>query len=238
MILKKMNKKIVGIIQARMGSKRFPGKMLAILGGSPILEWVIRRVKNSNTIDKLVVSTTRLEEDDQIIDLSKKFDVECYRGSENNVLGRFAKTAQIFKANSVIRICADNPFIDPIEIDRLVKYFIKNQCDYACNHQNKFDSNYADGFGAEIFSSDILYSMNENVNDPKEEEHLTLHLYNNSSKYSMLGLKAPSELSYPDYRFDIDTTSDLNRLEELCKKGINFNTSSTKIMKLVLEMGF
>ena len=71
MILKKMNKKIVGIIQARMGSKRFPGKMLAILGGSPILEWVIRRAKNSNSIDKLVVSTTRLEEDDQIIDLSK-----------------------------------------------------------------------------------------------------------------------------------------------------------------------
>ena len=76
------------------------------------------------------------QQDDNVLeDISKQLDVVCFRGSEVDVLGRLAKSAQHFCAHTVVRICADNPFIDPTEIDRLVKEFRGNISDYACNHQ-------------------------------------------------------------------------------------------------------
>ena len=68
-------------------------------------------------------------------------------------------SSKIYNADTVARICADNPFIDPKEIDRLVLSFRSNACDYACNHQDRLNSEYADGFGAEILSNDLFQKV-------------------------------------------------------------------------------
>ena len=129
--------KIVGIIQARMGSRRLPGKMLEELGGKTILEWVLLRTKSCKSLDQIVLATSVRDIDDPLISIAEKHHISTFRGSENDVLDRFSRAAKINSADYIIRICADNPFIDSNEIDLLINFFSKNNCDYSCNHQNK-----------------------------------------------------------------------------------------------------
>ena len=145
-----MTRHTVAIVQARMGSTRFPKKMLAQLGGLPLLEWVLRRVLKAKCIDQVVLATTDHVRDEPLVKLAEQLGVTAYRGSELNVLKRFVRAAALAKATDVVRVCADNPFIDPCEIDRLVLYFFNREFDYVCNHQDRLGSEYADGIGAEI----------------------------------------------------------------------------------------
>ncbi|HNC94755.1 MAG TPA: NTP transferase domain-containing protein, partial [Myxococcota bacterium] len=108
---------VVAIIQARMGSVRFPGKMLANLHGYPVLEWVLHRVAQATEVDEVVLATTDMARDNPLVELAGRLAVPVHRGSESDVLGRFADAAAAFDAEGVVRICADNPFIDPAEID-------------------------------------------------------------------------------------------------------------------------
>ena len=106
-----------------MGSTRLPNKMSLNLDGYPIIEWVISRIKQSKLIDKFVLATSLSKENDYLIEISKKYQIESYRGSENNVLSRFVDISTKEKADFIVRICADNPFVDPNEIDRLIKFY-------------------------------------------------------------------------------------------------------------------
>ena len=135
-----MNPPIFAIVQARMGSTRFPGKMLKKLGSYHILEWVINRLKRANNLDGIVLATTTLPEDDVLQQKAKFWGVDVFRGSKEDVLGRFYKAARYFEANTIVRVCGDNPFVAPEEIDRLIEFFDNNPCDYACNHQNRLGS--------------------------------------------------------------------------------------------------
>ena len=215
-----------------MGSKRFPDKMMAKLGGYPVLEWVVRRVSQSKNIDQLVVATTTSNKDDQIAEYSKRLGVEFYRGSESDVLNRFVCASNKYEADWVVRVCADNPFIDPFEVDRLIDFYDKNDCDYACNHMNKLNSGYADGFGAEILSSKLLIELNKKVLKDDEREHLTLYLHNNNNKYKLLGVPAPHALSFPNLRFDVDNKKDLEKIQKICDLGVDFESLSSDIVKL------
>ena len=105
--------KIVAIIQARMGSTRLPGKVLREVGGKPILEILIKRLRRSRRIDSILVATTEKAEDNGIVDLATKVGVEWYRGSEDDVLKRFIDASRAVNADIVIRVTADNPLTDP-----------------------------------------------------------------------------------------------------------------------------
>lgn len=224
--------RVVALIQARMGSTRFPGKMLADLGGHPILEWVLTRVSKAQLIDSVVLATTTLSHDDALVALAKKLGIEVFRGSETDVLGRFAAAAKHYQADIVVRICADNPFTDPNEIDRLINYYRANQCDYACNHQDRLGSAYPDGFGAEIISNKLLQQIALISSDARHREHATLYLWEHSEQFTMLALPAPSGLSFPEFRFDVDTLADLEHLEVLVEAGVNFEAPANDIVRI------
>ena len=226
---------VTGIIQARMGSARLPSKMMKNLGGIPILEWVIKRARSAKSIDKLVVATSQLKEDDLIEQLASSLKVIVFRGSEKNVLKRFVDAAKFAKAKNIIRICADNPFIDPYEIDRLAKYFFEKKCDYAFNHQNRFDTNYADGFGAEIFSFSTLKKILTAAVDESHYEHVTKYIWDNASAYNIGAIMAPNELAYPDLRFDVDSEQDLLYLQYLVDSGVSIQSRAAEIVKIALS---
>ena len=114
---------IVAVIQARMGSRRLPGKSLAEIEGRPMLWHVIERVKRATLIDRVVVATSTNPSDDAIEQMCRENDVPCYRGSENDVLDRFYLAARAEKASELVRITADCPLIDPEVIDRVVRRF-------------------------------------------------------------------------------------------------------------------
>ena len=228
--------KTVGVIQARMGSRRFPGKMLAKLGDYPIIEWVLSRSDRSHGIDELILATTGLPSDDVLSDCAKHLGIEVYRGDETDVLNRVTSAAKKLNANQVVRICADNPFVDPQEIDRLINYFDNSDCDYAWNDQPREGGSYSDGFGAEILSMKLLEDLNIKVTELFHREHVTMHLWSNCRQFTLLPVPAPPALAHPDLSFDIDEPLDLARLENFINaKSVDYQTSAEAIVKMMLE---
>ena len=224
---------VFAIVQARMGSVRFPGKMLAPLGNHSLLEWVLQRVMQARMLDGVVLATSTLERDQALADIAASLNIPVYRGDETDVLGRFWRASSKVGAGTIVRVCADNPFIDPTEIDRLVAFFRDNSCDYACNHQDRLNSRYADGFGAEILSAALFDQLNDIVKDPLLREHVTLYLWEHFSNYSLLAVPAPAALAHPNFKFDIDTQEDYQSLAHLVDQhGINFQTSAAEIMAI------
>ncbi|MBI4936647.1 MAG: hypothetical protein HY846_00230 [Nitrosomonadales bacterium] len=160
--------------------------------------------------------------------------MQVYRGSESDVLGRFVAAAEISRAETVVRICADNPFIDPGEIDRLIDFFNYSNCDYACNHLDRLGSRYADGFGAEILGADLLRQIASRTTETRYREHVTLYLWDHAGEYNLMAVPAPSALACPELSFDVDTPSDLIELEHLVAAGINLETPAARIVELAL----
>ncbi|MBU6176793.1 MAG: NTP transferase domain-containing protein [Bacteroidetes bacterium] len=227
-----MNIRNVAIIQARMGSSRFPSKMLAELGGIPLLEWVIRRLNRATTLAQVVLATSDQQSDDVLVELAMKLGISVFRGSENDVLGRFADAARTVLADNVVRVCADNPFIDPDEVDRLVKLFLESPCDYAFNHQDRLNSKYADGFGAEMITNNLLQHINRIVTGGYHREHVTSFIWEYSSNFLIHAVPASDKLAYPELRFDVDKPIDLEYLQFLINLGVNINSSASQIIEL------
>ncbi|WP_171817397.1 DUF4910 domain-containing protein [Sulfuritalea hydrogenivorans] len=229
-----MNPRNVAIIQARMGSSRFPGKMLARLGGIPLLEWVVRRLLRATTLAQVVLATSDGAGDDALVELAASLGVEVFRGSEADVLGRFVGAARMAGADNIVRICADNPFIDPVEVDRLVQHFADHPCDYACNHQDRLGSAYADGFGAEILSAALLEEIAADAIEPRHREHATLYLWDHASELKLSALSVPAGLAFPELRFDVDAPADLANLEALVSAGVAIDTPACEIIRIAL----
>ena len=145
-----MKKKIVAIVQARMGSKRFPGKVLAKIGGKTILEILLERVSNSEHVNDVVVATTENKIDDPIESLSRAIGVHFYRGSEDNVLERYVEAAEKFKADVIVRITADNPLTDVQLMEKMIDVHFKAGADYT------YCSDTPLGISSEIIDSKAL----------------------------------------------------------------------------------
>lgn len=232
-----MKQRVVAIVQARMGSTRFPGKMLADLGGHPLLEWVLHRVTRATMIDETILATSTHARDDPLAELAKKFSLRVYRGDEFDVLGRFVGAAGVAAADRVVRVCADNPFVDPGEVDRLVDFFDSANSDYACNHLDRLGSRYADGFGAEILSADLLKQVAAKAAEEAHREHVTLYLWDHGGDYRLASVPAPRELAYPELKFDVNVPADLERLQALVNAGVVLETPSARIVELALSNG-
>ena len=121
----KKNKKIVAIVQARLTSKRFPNKVIQKIGKFTIIELILKRLKRSKLIDEIVFAIPSNKKNDKLYVLLKGLKANIFRGSENNVLDRFFKTAKRFKASTVIRITADAPLVDPKLIDEMISVYQK-----------------------------------------------------------------------------------------------------------------
>lgn len=212
--------KVVAVVQARMGSSRFPGKMLQNLGGHSMIEWVLKRTLQAKRVQKVVLATTTQPEDDALAAKAKAMGVEVYRGDVDDVASRFWNAIQQGPNDAIVRVCADNPFVDPDEIDRLVEFYQATFPDYAYNHRPVDTSQrdgYADGFGAEIFPRRLLQEVVRHAS-PAQKEHVTKYIWDNRENFIFAGLAAPKEIQGADLRFDVDTPEDLRRLEPMAQK--------------------
>lgn len=226
----------IAIIQSRLGSRRLPGKMISKIGNYSLIEWVIKRLKKSRSINKIVLATSNKKKDIIFNKISKRLKIHFFAGKESDVLGRFVDSVKKIKKANIIRICADNPFIDPYQVDLLLSFFSKNKFDYVCNHQNRLNSKYADGFGAEVFSLDLLRKLNLIAIGKKYREHVTLYIWKNKKKFKIHSLKAKKNLAYPHLKFDIDTEEDLKEIRKLVRvNNININTKAEEIIKYKLK---
>ncbi|TFH46832.1 MAG: acylneuraminate cytidylyltransferase [ANME-2 cluster archaeon] len=209
-------KKVVAIIQARMGSTRLPGKVMTEIAGKPMLYHVINRVMHAKELDDVVIATTNLKEDSQILDIAPEMGVRSYAGSENDVLDRYYQAAIISEADVIVRITADCPLADPIVIDKVVRYFLINDFDYV---GTSIIPTYPDGIDVEVFSFTSLKKAWSEAKLSSEREHVTPYIWKNPNIFRIGNLKNYTNISY--MRWSVDEQCDIKFVREIYYKLYN-----------------
>jgi spore coat polysaccharide biosynthesis protein SpsF len=207
--------RVVGIVQARMGSRRLPGKMLADIGGQTMLERVVARLRRARTLAQVVVATTRDADDDVLAQLCDSRGVACWRGSTRDVLDRFHEAAHAFGAGIVVRITGDCPLIDPNLVDETVRGFLEADppVDFACNRL-PWERTYPIGMDTEVCSQGALEAAWREADQPHQREHVMPFLYENPHRFRMLHVRSVD----PDLgrlRWTVDEEADLAFVREV-----------------------
>lgn len=192
---------IAAIVQARMTSTRLPGKVLMEVMGKPLLSYQLERLRRVRGIKNIIVATTTNKEDDPVVDLCIKEDVDYYRGSEDDVLDRYYQTAKRFQIEHVMRITADCPLIDPIICDRVIEEYFSSHADYAHTGPT-----FAEGVDCEILSFKALEKAWHEAKLKSEREHLTLYIHNHPELFKKITLTNATNDS--KYRFTVDEWKD------------------------------
>ncbi len=199
-------RKVAGIIQARTGSTRLPGKVLKELAGRPMLVWILDRVRLSTRLQQVLVATTRRPEDDALATLCSAESVGLYRGSADDVLSRYQAAAAMAGAEIVVRITGDSPFVDPRVIDlAIAEYFDRARGEQApdCLKTRGFPL----GINVEVFTAEALGRAARLAKTRREREHVTLGMYERPDVFSVSTLDAEADRS--EMRWTVDTPEDL-----------------------------
>jgi spore coat polysaccharide biosynthesis protein SpsF len=210
-ILPAVERPVIAIVQARMGSTRLPGKVLAPALGRPLLAIMLDRLSGFAEIDGVVVATTVLERDDQIADVAHDLGVEVFRGSEEDVLGRFAGAAEQAGAATVIRLTADCPLIVPEAITAVTAALADGDADLATNAPPA-GRTWPDGFDAEAFSREALDRLDAVATAPGDREHVTLG-FHVRPEFTVRKVDLPQDLG--SLRLTVDTAEDLELVRRI-----------------------
>jgi spore coat polysaccharide biosynthesis protein SpsF len=199
--------KIICIIQARMGSTRLPGKVLKKIGGKPILEILINRLKKSSFLDEIVVATTVSNDDTLITEIAQDLGVGWYRGSEEDVLKRYAGASRKYNADVIVRATADNPLTDPVLMDTLIEMQLMNDADYV------FCDDAPLGVSTEIFSRNALERTEKESCNPFDREHVTPFIKSKPEKFIIICINSP--YNGHNFRLTMDTAEDFILMTKL-----------------------
>lgn len=202
----------IGIIsQARMTSTRLPGKVLLEINGKPLLQYHTERLQKTGF--SLALATTTNAADTVLADFAAKHQLNCYRGSEANVLSRFYETAKQFNFDIIVRVTSDCPLIDPHLIRNSVEKYLQlgNENLYM---SNAIERTFARGFDFEIFSFQLLKQAYELATEESDKEHVTPFIWKNKSGtvefYHIKQLHNNSA-----YRLTVDTAEDFELIKRL-----------------------
>jgi spore coat polysaccharide biosynthesis protein SpsF len=204
------------IVQARIGSSRLPGKVMKYLEDKIVLDHVIERLKKSKYVRNVIICTSNKIQDNLIYEHCQKNNINCFRGSELNVLERYYETATFYKSEYIVRVTSDCPLVDPKYIDLMIeKYFELNQQylgpKYYGNHK------FPDGFNGEIFNYLVLKEAYENASE-NEKEHVTTYII---KKYNMVEFDYPIEyfkytnINFANLHLSLDTPEDYELLKNI-----------------------
>jgi spore coat polysaccharide biosynthesis protein SpsF (cytidylyltransferase family) len=205
----------VAIVQARMGSRRLPGKVLADILGRPMLERVLVRLGRARAPDEVVVATSAVREDDPIADLCERLAVPCSRGSAEDVLDRFHQAADERQAETIVRITADCPLIDPELVDETVHAFqqASPSVDFACNRL-PWDRTYPIGTDTEVCSRPALDAAWREAVQANQREHVMPFFYENPDRFRLLHVRS-SDSSLGQMRWTVDEPEDLDFVRQV-----------------------
>ena len=225
--------KTVAVIQARMASKRLPGKVLLELGGQTVLHRVIRRLSFCQYVDEVVVATTDQNADDPIVSEAERCRATVVRGSESDVLSRYYLAGESVAATDIVRITADCPLIDPQVIDQLIMRFrqrreLGSPLDYLSNvHPRTFPR----GLDAEIFTMDGLRTAHIEVVETFQREHVTPFFYLNPTRFRLENMTQPIDQS--SLRWTLDEPTDLAFFQAIYR---HFSPEQFVSTELVLQL--
>lgn len=200
--------RVVGTIEARMGSTRLPGKTLThVHGGMHLLECVVRRFKMARRVDEVVVATTTSRADMAIFDWCTQNHVSVHRGSEDDVLDRVAQAAIRFSADAIVQMGADSAYLDYQLIDHLVELYKTGDYDYVCNN---LKLTFPLGIYGHIVNVNTLTKLARRSDlSIKDREDVVRHIFEHIDEYRVRSIEAEEKFHYPQLRLTVDYPEDL-----------------------------
>lgn len=191
------------VIQARMGSTRLPGKVMADLAGRPMLQFQLERLLRDPP-GTIVIATSTSSGDDPVADLADRVGVPCVRGSELDVLDRFIRVLEVYPADTVVRLTGDCPLSDPMIVREALDAHRTTRATYV---SNTLIRTFPDGLDVEVVDSGALLDAAAETTDLAEREHVTPYVYRHPERYSLSAIRSLDLLG--DERWTVDTLDDL-----------------------------
>lgn len=208
------------IVQARMGSSRLPGKVLRPIAGRPMLAVMLDRLAQLSPAT-VVIATSDLDRDDEIASFAADHGMLCTRGSEHDVLERFAGAADAHPATHIVRLTADCPLIDPGVVREVLDTHLRTGADYTSNTLLR---TYPDGLDVEVLSSEALAVARREAKRPDEREHVTPYIIRHPDRFRLAAHLGPLDLE--DERWTVDTLEDFAFVDELLSREPNLQRAS------------
>jgi spore coat polysaccharide biosynthesis protein SpsF len=212
-----LEKEISIILQARMGSKRFPGKMGKLFYKNKLLiEILIERLISFIEPSRIILATSINQADDLFVTISQKYAIKIFRGDENNVLKRFIDAATFFKTDKILRICADNPFLQTFYLNKIYEEFLIFNGDYISFFINDKKPSILthSGFFAEGMKRSSLEKIIIETNESIYYEHVSNYFYSFPDKFEIKWIPVFDEF-FEKVRLTIDTEADFKLAQSL-----------------------
>jgi len=219
------------MIQARVGSRRFPKKVLKKIEKKPMIFHVINRAKLVKGVDQIILITSKKKEDKVLLKIAKEYGILSFAGDLNNVLDRHYQCAKLYNADPIIRITGDCPLIDPKLVTKFLRFFKKQNYDYVTNN---IPPSFPVGLDVEIFSFRALKKAAKNSTLLSQIEHVMPYIRDNPKKFKIFSFKNKIDLS--EYRWTVDENKDfkfVRRIYSLMKPKLIFYTPD--ILKIILK---
>ena len=195
----------LAIVQARMGSSRLPGKVMADLSSKPLIWHILERLKLSKKVSAIIVAIPQGVKDDVLYAYLHSIGAEVFRGDESDVLARFYQASRKYSAQTVVRVTADNPLVDPKILDETIGYFEKKRVCYVRT------GGFPLGIGTEVFTSSLLEEANNRATSAYEREHVTPYMYTAQKSHGVYDSGKNAE----HIRLTVDTEADLIFLRKI-----------------------
>ena len=201
---------LIAIIQSRMASSRYPGKVLAPFLGKPVLANIVKRIKASKINPKIILATSEDCTDDPLVMYAKYLQIEVVRGSQDDVLARFILTLNNFKSDAFFRVCGDSPLLPPFLFDKAANIFNKYESDLVTN---VFPRTFPIGMSVELIKTKTFMEIDKKIKNKSDREHITQFFYRKEKEFKIHNIKCIKPLDQ-NLKLALDFPDDLKKLEE------------------------
>lgn len=208
------------VIQARMTSRRFPGKSMALLLEKPVIQWTMERAKQIKIPKKakseIILAVPDTVESEPMIALADSIGISNFCGSEMNVLKRYYDCARFFKFDIIMRLTGDCPFVDPVVCNGVLQLLMWRKLDYTSNVYPK--RTFQRGLDCECFTFDALEAAYKLADQMYDFEHVTSWMQRTDEVRK--GNYA-QKIDKSHINLCVDEPGDIQRIEELIKTEVN-----------------
>lgn len=222
--------KTIVVIQARMGSTRLPGKILMPLGEHDNLHYVTVRCKSIPGVDEVIVATSSLAQDDAVERWCDEHRIVCYRGSEEDVLGRYMEAAKPYQPVFVVRVTADCPFLDVEMAQDMIRLIQQENVDII-----DLGATLPRGLAVEAISYAALQYIDQHGQEPRHREHVTYYAYEYKEQFKRAVYHPPANRLYPQLRITLDTEEDYALITAVARHFQEPYISSAAVIQYLLD---
>lgn len=207
-------KRVVGVVQVHMGSKRLPGKALAEIEGRPMTWHIVERLRRAERLSGVVIALPDEDKDEPIRLMAREASIPYHAGSESDLIDRLYRTALAFEADAIVRITGDCPLVDPSVVDQLVVAYQEggSVLDYVSNVR---PPTFPHGVGAEVYPTSTLDKLWREIREPFYREWFPVYFWEREGEYLTCNIAHPRDLSH--LRWTVDYKEDLEFVREVYK---------------------